>query len=78
MYKDTNVAMKTTTFRNTKPFLKHFLYCNAVYDNNKLHHSSPYIEETWITQLWLNQVFSYLVDTSEENALLDYMYFLCE
>ena len=70
-------TMKSTTFRYTEPFSNHFLYRHTVGDHNKLQHSSPSIEETWIMQRCLNQVFAYLLATSEVNTFLAQRYFLC-
>ena len=72
IYKENNRATKTTTFSYTNPFSNHFLHCHGVDDHNKLHHSSPPTEETWITHRWPNRFFAYLFATSELNTFLAY------
>ena len=71
-YNNNNRYTKTTTFNYTKPFCHHFLCHHAVYKHNKLHQISPYIEENWIMQHWLNQVSEDLIAISEVNTFLAY------
>ena len=51
-------------------FTNHFKYCGFVDDHNNLRHSKPSLEETWVTQLWSNRVFSFILTVSEVNFYL--------
>ena len=63
-------------FHYTSTFSNHFHFRHAVDDHNNLRHSSPALEETWITHRWENRVFCFLLALTEVNAYLCMRYFV--
>ena len=63
-------------FKYTKPFSDHFRYRHAVDDHNNLRHSSPSLEDTWVTARWVNRVFSFLLAVTEVNLYLYLRYMI--
>ena len=51
------VSGERIEFKYTKPFSDDFRYRHAVDDHNNLRHSSPSLEDTWVTARWVNRVF---------------------
>ena len=67
---------ETIKFKYTKPFSDHFRYRHAVDDHNNLRHSSPSLENTWVTCRWVNRVFAFLLAVTEINVYLYLRYVL--
>ncbi len=63
-------------FQYTKPFDWHFCHCHIVHDHNNLWHSSPALEETWLTQSWAIYVFTFLLAITEVNLYLIMQFFV--
>ena len=64
------VGDQVLRFKYTKPFSDHFQYRHAVDDHNNLRHSSPSLEETWVTCRWTNRVFAFILAVTEVNLYL--------
>ena len=62
-------------FRYTCPFDWHFHYRHTADNHNNLHHGLPTVEDSWITQRWEVQVFSFVLAISKVNAFLALWYF---
>ena len=58
------------TFQYAKPFDWHFRYRHLVDDHNNLRHTSPSIEETWVTTRWECRVFCFILAITEVNVFL--------
>ena len=63
-------------FKYTMTYSNHFRYRHAVDDHNNIRHSSPALEETWVTHRWANRVFAFLLALTEVNAFLCLRYFV--
>ena len=75
-YKDESGKIVHREFEYTTVFSNHFKYRHTVDDHNNLRHSTPSLEETWITHRWPNRVFSFILAVCEVNAFLAYKYFI--
>ena len=64
------MLMDKKTFNNTKNFSYHFTYRHMVDDHNNLRHSTPTLEDTWITKTWEFRVFAFLLAITEVNLYL--------
>ena len=71
-----NVEDVVKNFKYKIPFDWNFRYHHVVGDQNNLRHSLPPIEDTWVTDWWECQVFSFILAISEVNALLILRYFV--
>ncbi len=75
-WNDRNGVAQQATFQYTRPFDWHFRYRHIVDDHNNLRHSSPALEETWITKRWPVRVFAFLLAITEVNLFLVMKFFV--
>ena len=52
----------------TQVFAMHYWGRHMIDDHNKLQHSVPSIEGSWVTSRWADRVFSFLIAITEVNA----------
>ena len=67
---------KTAHFKYKIILSNHFKYYRAVNNHNNLWHLKTSPEETWVTQLWPNRVFSSFLAISDLNFHLEFRSFL--
>ena len=65
----------TQTFKYHQPFGDFYIYCHVVDDNNKYCHNTDTkcglsLETTWVTHMWANRAFAFIIRICKVNAYL--------
>ena len=65
----------TQTFKYHQPFGDFYIYCHVVDDNNKYCHNTDTkcglsLETTWVTHMWANWAFAFIIRICKVNAYL--------